>query len=447
MTRVRVMLALLAVIALAGAIALLSKYWLHSDLAAWLLTLVLGVGIATVVARAVLAPWARMVRALESVIANYRDGDFSVSLLQSDDPELGRLQRMHNELAQTLRAERKNLAERERLLETVVQNTPVALVLTDAQERVTFANTAARQLFNDGNALEGRGFAEHLGGLPPVVSQAVAAGEDTLFTVTLDGLEEVFHLSHRAFRLQGRSQRLYLFRRMTRELSRQEVVIWKKVIRVVTHEINNSLAPMSSMAHSGAELTRREQYTRLAGVFDAIRERAEHLHGFINGYARLAKLPAPRSELTSWNTFLGSLSEQVSFRITAPVPAEAAVFDGVQLGQALINLIKNAHESGSPPEDVELQVHRGSDVFRIEILDRGCGMNPTVLANALLPFYSTKRSGSGLGLALVREIIEGHKGRIQLFSRPAGGTRVSLELPASVPVVANSVGANTADTA
>jgi signal transduction histidine kinase len=98
--------------------------------------------------------------------------------------------------------------------------------------------------------------------------------------------------------------------------------------------------------------------------------------------------------------------------------------------QALLNLLKNAHESGSRPEDVELHIKRVQDIVRIDVFDRGTGMNDAVLTNALVPFYSTKRSGTGLGLALAREIAEAHGGRITLGNREGGGLAVTLILPA-----------------
>jgi signal transduction histidine kinase len=202
------------------------------------------------------------------------------------------------------------------------------------------------------------------------------------------------------------------------------------VIRVISHELNNSLAPLTSLAHSGAELVRRGQTERLPQILETIGERTRHLESFILGYARFAKLPSPRLEACSWDAFLARLASQVQFKQGGALPPEPAHLDPAQIEQALLNLLKNAHESGSPPQDVELHVRRVQDVLRIDVLDRGAGMNDAVLTNALVPFYSTKRSGTGLGLALAREIAEAHGGRITLGNRDGGGLAVTLILPA-----------------
>jgi nitrogen fixation/metabolism regulation signal transduction histidine kinase len=403
--------------------------WLRTPLGGLLVTLLLLVPLTVWLGGRLARPLLRLVRALEGAVVSYRDGEFGFSIATKRSDELGDLVRLHNQLGQTLREQRQHLVQRELLLDTVVQKTPVALVLTDAHDHVTYANIAARQLFNEGRKMEGEPFRELIDSESHDLLEVVQSGRDALFPVDMDGAEETFHISQREFRLQGRPHRLYLFRRMTRELSRQEVATWKRVIRVISHELNNSLAPISSLAHSGAELARRGQYERLPGVFSGISERARHLHHFISGYADVAKLPSPRIDEVTWKDFVEALSMHCRFRLKGALPQRAGRFDAGQVEQALINLVKNAQESGTDEDKVTLSIDEVGGHWRIEVADRGPGMSEAVLAQALLPFYSTKRSGTGLGLALAREIVEAHGGRLRLSNRPKGGLRVTMMLP------------------
>jgi two-component system nitrogen regulation sensor histidine kinase NtrY len=374
------------------------------------------------------APMNSLFRALAGTVASYRDGDFSFGLAWPGGGALGELVDSHNRLGQVLREQRLALVQRELLLDTMVQNTPVAMVLVDPSGRVVHANLAARRMLGEGRRLEGQAFTALLERTPDAFRDAFERGGDAMFTVGDADDEDTYHLSRRHFRLNGRRHELVLLRQLTAELRRQEVQTWKKVIRVISHELNNSLAPIASLAHSGAELLRRGQLERLPVALATIEERARHLEGFIRDYARFAKLPAPRIEPVTWSRFLAQLRAQVAFSGATDIDGVVRI-DVAQMEQALLNLLKNAHESGSAPEHVQLSVRRLQGTWRIDVLDRGQGMNEAVLANALLPFYSTKRNGTGLGLALVREIAEAHGGRVALLNRDDGGLCVTVILP------------------
>ena len=373
--------------------------------------------------------WSHSLRAVTDGIGSLRDRDFSVSVTPTGPDEIGDLTAQYNSLGDSLRRERLDLYQRELLLDTVVQTTPLALVLTNASDQIVFANIAARQLFGAGRKIEGSTFATLLARAPQSLREAVASGADTLFTVDAGGEAEIFHLSHRQFTLNSQPHRLLLFKQLTREMAAQEVAIWKRVIRVIAHELNNSLAPITSLAHSGQALAGEPDGDQLARVFETIEERASHLATFIDGYARFAKLPRPRQAPVRWRPLLAGLRDTLSFRMLEPLPASEGWFDAPQMEQVLINLIKNAIESGSPEDEVTLGVAERNGGFTIEVNDRGSGLSEEVLRDALLPFYSTKPKGTGLGLTLCREIVDAHGGRLSIANREGGGAVVKVWLP------------------
>jgi nitrogen fixation/metabolism regulation signal transduction histidine kinase len=402
--------------------------WMPEWAAALVSAIVAGGLVATAIWRTV-SPMRALFRALAGTVASYRDGDFSFGITWDKYSDLVELVSAHNALGDALREQRVSLVQRELLLDTLVQNTPVAMVLIDESRRIVLGNIAARKLLGEGRRLEGRSFAEILELSPQALRDAFERGGDAIFAIGDEDNEDIFHLSRRGFLLNGRRHELVLLRGLTAELRRQEVQTWKKVIRVISHELNNSLAPIASLAHSSAELLKRGQLERLPTALATIEERARHLEGFIRDYARFAKLPAPRLEPLEWQRLLAQLRSQVEFAWNGEHGDGVVHADAAQLEQTLLNLIKNAHESGSPAQDVQVQLRRLPDQWRVDILDRGTGMTEAVLAQALLPFYSTKRHGTELGLALCRDIVEAHDGRIALQNREGGGLWVSITLP------------------
>jgi len=430
----------LATLVTAGVVALLAN-WLSMRLAVPL-ALVICLPISLWLTRRATQPWTNVVMALKDGVASLKDHDFSISIARSSNDELGELVSAYNSLGNLLRRERLDLHQRELMLDTVIQTSPLALVLTNAGGRIVFSNIAARQLLNSGRKLEGLDFGSVLTKAPAPLRDAITGGTDTLFTVQEGSEANIFHVSQRRFVLNAQDHRLVLLKQLTREMAAQEVAVWKKVIRVIAHELNNSLAPISSLANSGlmlarkaedaAQLTDEERHgdaARLERVFTTISSRAAHLATFIDGYARFAKLPKPRMGTLDWKQFIGRLEGATPFRLTAPLPAGSVTFDATQFEQVMINLLKNAAESGSPADAVEVAVRGAADSWVIEVADRGSGLSEDALRDALIPFYSTKPSGTGLGLTLCREIVEAHDGRLSIANRPGGGAVITMWLP------------------
>ena len=377
-----IVLVLFAIGVYAGAYA-----WFDSVVGATLAALLAMVPLCVFVARAFIRPVANTLQAISDGIVSMKDRDFSVSITPSRQQELKVLVESYNGLGELLRSERQALYQRELLLDTVIQATPLAMVLTNATDRVVYSNVAARQSFLGGRKLEGLAFNELLKSAPEPLQQAVATQADTLFTVESEGESEIYHLSQRAFLLNSQSHRLFLLKQLTRELSRQEVETWKKVIRVIAHELNNSLAPISSLAHSGRQLIEHPDPAQLDRIFHTIEDRARHLHSFIDGYARFAKLPQPRPEAVDWSTFLRSLQQTTHFRLVAEPAARTGVFDPTQLEQVLINLVKNAKEAGAPEDSIDVHVSEHAGGWRMQVLDRGSGMTEGSFAALCCPSF------------------------------------------------------------
>jgi signal transduction histidine kinase len=169
---------------------------------------------------------------------------------------------------------------------------------------------------------------------------------------------------------------------------------------------------------------------RLDDIFEAIDERVRHLSDFLDGYARFARLPRPDRRPAAWSELLGSVERLFPFKRIGTIPSDPALFDPVQMQQVLINLLKNAAESGGPPEEIAVAIERApAGGWLLAVLDRGRGMDDEAMKKALLPFYSSKQTGSGLGLPLCTEILTAHGGTLHLQRREGGGTAVVCMLP------------------
>src|SRR5436190_10266426 len=398
------------------------------EISAWAMAGLVVIPIALWTTHRIVRRVSALMQGLDDGLRGFRDADFSMRLAAVEGDETLEIKSLYNEVADLLRAQRADVYQKELLLDTILQRTPVAVLLVNAADRVVYSNVAARELFTGGARVDGGHYSSLVAQLTEPMRDALAGGGDGIVVIppsTKNEQEETFHISQRTFRLNTLEHRLILVERLTAELRRQEVEVWKKAIRVINHEINNTIAPISSLFHSARLAQQRDRREQLEEIYGSIDERLAFLRTFLESYAQFARLPEPRKQLTRWDEILADVRTLYDFRVEGDARAEVFV-DRAQMQQVLINLVKNAHESGSDPGAIKVSLQRNI----VRVSDAGRGMREDVLRQALVPFYSTKPGGTGVGLALSNEIIEAHGGRMRLEARLGGGTIVTCWLPA-----------------
>ena len=316
--------------------------------------------------------------------------------------------------------------------DAIVAAVPDALVCFAAEGTIVYTNAAARHLLFDGQTTNGRNFLGMVANAPEALREAFTVESDRLFTIETGGWRETYQAVRRPLDIGGKPHVLLMVRRMTRPLSRHDVERSRQLIRLINHEVNNSLAPIVSLTRSAKlamQLPAAE--ARVGTALETISERARHLLDFVGGYASMARLPPPQARTTDWGPVLDQLRSLFPHASICSAPARQGWFDATQIEQVLLNLMKNANEAGGDEREVELVVTLLDDgSSELEVLDRGSGLSQEARAHAFTPLFTTKEGGSGMGLTLCREIVEGHGGTIGLSGREGGGTRLRVVLPA-----------------
>jgi len=377
-------------------------------------------------------PFEMLIESMETGLDCLRDNDFSVNIADQNYSEFKNSIDTYNELADFLREERKELHQRELLLDTVIQSTPMAILLTSDKDVIAYSNLAARKLLDHPNRLESLKLSSIINGMPEELKKASLQKQEGLYNVQLKDQKNVFYLTFQEFKLNAQNHCLYLYKNMTSEVSKEELLIWKKVIRLISHELNNSLAPIQSLTNSANKIVSKlSDNEMLVDILNTIDRRSKHLHQFIEKYAKFSRLPNPMKRQVNVENFITSLEKicAIKIKIESEISSEDVKFDSSQIEQVIINLIKNAKESGGDESEVESEIKLSSNNFLFRVKDRGKGMKEEQLTQALLPFFTTKNTGSGLGLALSNEIVNAHDGRLRLYNRPQGGLVVEFEIP------------------
>jgi two-component system, NtrC family, nitrogen regulation sensor histidine kinase NtrY len=376
-----------------------------------------------------LKPLHQEIQALNLHAQNLQDGSFNTSANQSKVFELAPLATTLQQMSAQLRSERASLYQRELLLDSVLQSSPTAMLLTDARDTILMSNVAARQLLQGGKAIDGSKLQNTAAALTEL-QHALQLKKQGLIRLQHAG-QSVWHLSVSQFQLNQNLHWLYLLKPLTREIQREELNAWKKLLRVIGHELNNTLAPLSSLAFSGRQLAQQQHQPELGRLFDTLSERCLHVNQFVQTYIQFAKLPPPIFADINWPRLINQLQDQYEFELLGDLPASNWQADAQQLTQLLLNVLKNAHESGSKPEHITLRLQPQADMLCLIVQDGGGGMTEDALQHALVPFYTTKSGGSGIGLTLCRDIAEAHGGSISLRNQPPG-LQVSISLPRHV---------------
>ncbi|MDB4907793.1 MAG: multi-sensor signal transduction histidine kinase [Gemmatimonadetes bacterium] len=379
----------------------------------------------------------RVVRPLHTIsnmLAALREGDFSIRARNAGvDDALALALLEANLLGETLRSQRLGALEATALLRTVMSEIDVAVVAFDHEARVRLVNRAGERLLaQPAERLLGRS-AEQVG-----LQWTLDADVPRTSDVSFPGGSGRWEVRRQAFRQAGRPHTLVVLADLSRTLREEELQAWQRLVRVLSHEINNSLAPIKSIAGSLASLL--EVTPRPADADDDLRRgldvmggRAAALERFMSSYARLARLPAPHRaplDVATWVRRVTTLETRLAVQVNEGPPTNILA-DGDQLDQLLINLVRNAVDASlETGGGVRVGWSRRDGAVSVTVEDEGRGLSST--ANLFVPFFTTKPDGSGIGLVLSRQVADAHRGQLSLENRgDARGCVATLVLPLS----------------
>jgi nitrogen fixation/metabolism regulation signal transduction histidine kinase len=369
---------------------------------------------------------------VSNLLAAIREGDYSIRARGGRrDDALGEVIIEVNALGENLREQRLTALEATALLSKVMTEIDVAVFAFDSKEKLRLVNRAGERLLGKAK--------ERLIGCTAVdlsLSDCLQGEASRTMQLTLPGSAGRWGLRRTTFREGGMPHTLIVLTDLSRALREEEREAWQRLLRVLGHELNNSLAPIKSIASTMTGLLKKEpklpdwEQDMQRGL-EVISSRTEALNRFVSAYTKLARLPQPRLapvEITSWIRRVIGLETRLKIR-TEPGPSVTLQADGDLLDQLLINLIKNAVDAVSETNGgVSVSWQTQPSAVEIWVEDEGPGLPNS--ANLFVPFFTTKRNGSGIGLVLCRQIAEAHGGSLILENRKEQpGCRARLRLP------------------
>jgi nitrogen fixation/metabolism regulation signal transduction histidine kinase len=397
----------------------------------WTLAVLIGgawLGFAAAVRERAASP----LRTLANLLEAMREGDYSIRArgARADDA-LGEVMQQVNAMGATLRAQRLGALEATALLRKVMEEINVGVFAFDAGHILRLVNRAGEKLLAQPQERLLNRTAEELG-----LAQYLEGEPTRTLARSFPGGFGRWGISRSAFREGGLPHQLLVVTDLTQPLRAEELQAWQRLVRVLGHELNNSLAPIKSIAGSLASLLARtprapDWEDDMRSGLEVIAARSEALSRFLGAYARLAKLPPPsfrRVQLDEWLPRVAAMELRVKPQIAGGPPVSVQA-DPDQLEQVMINLIRNAADASLDTGGaVEVGWSRNGSAVELVVRDEGPGLANT--ANLFVPFFTTKPGGSGIGLVLSRQIVEAHGGTLALRNRkPGPGCEAVLTLP------------------
>jgi PAS domain S-box-containing protein len=374
----------------------------------------------------------RSLNLVANLLGALREGDYSIrGLTAKSGSSIAMVMREVNDLGSTLQRQRTEAVESAALLTHVMEEIGVAVFAFDPTNQLLLVNRAGEQLMGKtsdeliGSPAPTLGFDEYLTGEPR-----------RLIDRPFGGRRGRYEVRRTVFYRDGRPHHLVVLADLSQALREQEQAAWQRIVRVLSHEINNSLTPIKSIAHSLKRIVDRaaggfQRSDEVLQGLSLIEERSGALGRFLRSYAQLARLPKPNPKNVKVPELIARIADLEKRLPVAvqPSPDVRLVADSDQLEQLLINVLRNAVDASLETGGrVAIGWKRHGDWFELNVEDEGKGLPDT--SNLFVPFFTTKPSGSGIGLALSRQIAEAHGGTISLENRlPGPGCRATLRLP------------------
>lgn len=371
-------------------------------------------------------------RSLSNLLDAMIQGDYTLRAYSGNhDLALKELILAINTLAERLNKQRIESVESQLLLRTVINHIDVAIIALNDENKLIFFNPAAQKLLQIENTQTG----ENELNLQLEQLSLIKSGENKVLPLQFSEQYGKFNIHMETFREKGEQQKLFFITNVSDILRSEERNAWQSLVRVLSHEINNSLSPINSISLTLKRFLDKNENIQdhkdnLLEGLSIIAQRSNNLKEFVNSYKQISQLPAPKQKLTSINKLVEKVILLFHKNTIAVVSIqEIELFiDPVQIEQVLINLIKNAIEASDTIAEIIISGGIENAMFVLKIIDEGTGI--TNQDNIFVPFYTTKKQGSGIGLILCRQILEVHNGKLSLTNRKSKkGCKVSITLP------------------